>query len=46
MRIIMTISAIATLLLSTACNTVEGFGEDIGAAGGAIDKKAEESKQY
>lgn len=29
-----------------ACNTTEGLGEDIEAAGGAIDKKAEETKPY
>lgn len=29
-----------------ACNTMEGVGEDMGAAGDAIDKEAEESKNY
>ena len=46
MRIIMTISAITALLLAAACNTMEGLGEDIGAAGGALDKKAEQEKTY
>lgn len=35
------------LLLATAaaaCNTVEGVGEDVTAAGQAIDNAAEESK--
>jgi predicted small secreted protein len=30
----------------TACNTVRGAGEDIGAAGQAIEKKAEQKKRY
>ncbi len=29
-----------------ACNTIEGVGEDMGAAGDAIDREAEESKNY
>jgi len=29
-----------------ACNTIEGVGEDIKAAGSAIDKKAEQNKTY
>lgn len=31
-------------LLVSACNTVEGMGEDIGAAGGAITGTAEETE--
>ncbi|MEY4879285.1 MAG: hypothetical protein RJB62_754 [Pseudomonadota bacterium] len=29
----------------TACNTVEGVGEDVEAAGGAIDEAAEDAAQ-
>lgn len=34
------------VLTVTACNTMEGVGEDMGAAGDAIDRKAEEKKGY
>lgn len=30
----------------TACNTVEGVGEDVRAAGEAIDNSAEENRNY
>ncbi len=39
------LSILMTLGLA-ACNTVEGVGEDMEAAGGAIDNEAEESKDY
>ena len=29
-----------------ACNTIEGAGKDIKAAGGAIEKSAEKTKPY
>ncbi|NJN46207.1 MAG: entericidin A/B family lipoprotein [Candidatus Competibacteraceae bacterium] len=29
-----------------ACNTISGAGQDIGAAGEAIEKKAEQKKKY
>lgn len=42
-----------TLLLSlcftlalTGCNTIEGIGKDVGAAGGAIENSANENKNY
>lgn len=38
-------AAFAALGLA-GCNTTEGIGEDIEAAGSAIDKKAEEKKTY
>lgn len=46
----MKLTAFVLLILMTlglaACNTVEGIGEDMGAAGDAIDREAEESKDY
>ena len=30
----------------TGCNTIEGAGKDIKAAGGAIEKSAEKTKPY
>jgi predicted small secreted protein len=30
----------------SACNTIEGAGKDIKAAGGAIEKSAEKTKSY
>ncbi len=39
-----------TLLLAGAavagCNTIEGAGKDVKAAGGAIEKAAEKTKTY
>jgi len=31
---------------ATGCNTIEGAGKDIKAAGGAIEKTAEKTKPY
>jgi len=31
---------------AAACNTIEGAGKDIKAAGGAIEKSAEKTKSY
>ncbi|MBF9030206.1 entericidin A/B family lipoprotein [Rhodobacterales bacterium HKCCE3408] len=43
-----TLARTATLLtllgLLAACETVEGFGEDVEAAGQAIDEEAEEAQ--
>jgi entericidin B len=41
-----TFAAIAFLLAATAaaCNTVEGVGEDVSAAGSAVDDAAEDAK--
>jgi predicted small secreted protein len=39
--------AIASLAAFAAgCNTVEGFGKDVKAAGGGIEKAAEKTKPY
>jgi predicted small secreted protein len=40
---------ITTLVLPmslTACNTIRGAGQDVKAAGGAIEKSAEKAKTY
>ena len=40
-------SVILLLALGTgACNTIKGAGQDLEAAGGAIEKKAEQKKRY
>ena len=33
-------------ITAAGCNTIQGAGKDIKAAGGAIEKTAEESKPY
>jgi len=39
--------ALAGLVVAvTGCNTIEGAGKDIKAAGGAIEKSAEKTKPY
>ena len=50
----MTIKTIARLLVATlvlqmnltACNTIKGAGQDVKAAGSAIEKSAEKAKTY
>ncbi|AFJ03174.1 putative small secreted protein [Methylophaga frappieri] len=44
----LTAAFLATLMMIglSACNTVQGVGEDMEAAGSAINKKAEETKGY
>ncbi len=46
----MKLTAFTLFILMTiglaSCNTIEGVGEDMGAAGDAIDREAEESKNY
>lgn len=40
---------VALLILAlglSACNTMEGVGEDVSAAGRGIDKSAEKNKSY
>lgn len=41
-RLLITLSLLASL---SACNTIEGFGEDVGAAGEAISETAEDTKE-
>ena len=38
--------ALLVPLFTSGCNTVSGIGEDVEAAGDAIEKKAEEEKKY
>ena len=33
-------------LVLSACNTIEGAGKDVKAAGGAIEKSAQKTKSY
>lgn len=39
------LTILALLMLVTACNTVEGMGKDISAAGQAIDRSASTTKE-
>ena len=33
-----------TVMLLSACNTVEGLGQDVKATGGAVEKAADQAK--
>ena len=44
MRKIVTLFLAAGALAVSACNTVEGFGEDVESAGSEVEEAAEESK--
>ena len=48
-RTLLTMLMLSTLAIATAalagCNTIEGAGEDVSAAGSAVSKTAEETKQ-
>lgn len=41
-----TIALLVALFGLTACETVEGFGQDVQAGGQAIEETAEETKTY
>ena len=45
-RIIIISALLMTPLLSTACNTMSGAGEDIAKGGQKLEKTAEENKNY
>ena len=45
MRRALTLLAAATALMLAACNTVEGLGRDVSAAGSAVAKTAAEAKR-
>ena len=47
LKMLAAILALAGLALAaTACNTIEGAGKDVKAAGGAIEKAAEKTRTY
>ncbi|MCI5049915.1 MAG: entericidin A/B family lipoprotein [Rickettsiales bacterium] len=46
MKWLLTLCAALAISLIAACNTIEGVGEDIRAAGNAIDNSAEENNTY
>ena len=47
MKLLIAWLALAGAVAATAgCNTVEGMGKDIKAAGGGIEKAAEKTKSY
>jgi predicted small secreted protein len=45
-RIVATLSLVAMTFAVVACNTVEGMGKDVKAAGQAIEKAADKNKTY
>jgi predicted small secreted protein len=44
MRKIVILAALATSMIVAACNTVEGAGKDVSAAGHAVSNTAEDAK--
>ena len=44
MRKIVILAALATSMLVAACNTVEGAGKDVSAAGHAVSNTADDAK--
>lgn len=44
MRKITTLALLATAVLVSACNTVEGVGKDVKSAGSEVEKTADKSK--
>ncbi len=40
------LAALLWPLLFAGCNTISGLGQDMEAAGGAMDRKAQERKSY
>jgi len=45
-RLVLLTLLVAGIFLLTGCNTVAGIGEDIEAAGVAIESKAKKAKRY
>ena len=45
-KLVLLLTAAGIALAVTGCNTIEGAGKDIKAAGGAIEKSAEKTKPY
>ena len=46
MKSVLTALLCVFALSLTACNTIEGAGKDIKAAGGAVEKAASKNKSY
>jgi predicted small secreted protein len=45
-KLIALLAAVGLAVVVSGCNTVEGMGKDVKAAGGAVEKAAEKSKTY
>jgi len=45
-RLIAWLALVSVVAVAAGCNTVEGMGKDIKAAGGGIEKAAEKTKPY
>lgn len=45
-RLLILLGISSFALMTAACNTVEGVGEDVEAAGQEIDEEAEENRAY
>jgi predicted small secreted protein len=45
-RLAVLLALVVVGVAATACNTIEGAGKDIKAAGGAIEKSAGKTKTY
>ena len=45
-RLAAMLAVVGILFAATGCNTLEGAGKDIKAAGGALEKSASKSKGY
>ena len=43
---LLALAGLAVAVAVVGCNTIEGAGKDIKAAGGAIEKTAEKTKPY
>jgi len=45
-RVAAALALAGVFVAASGCNTIEGAGKDIKAAGGAIEKTAEKTKPY
>ena len=45
-RIMILLSILGFNMLATACNTMEGLGEDVQAGGEKLEESADENKKY
>lgn len=44
-KLMIALAALATVPALTACNTIEGIGKDVGAAGDAVAETAKDVKE-